>query len=144
MKTYAVKKEDIQRDWHLVDARGRVLGELATEVAGLLMGKNKVKFSRHLDVGDNVVVINAAHVKVTGNKKQDKYYYRHSGYPGGFKAESLEKVLEKQPQRVIEHAVRGMLPRNKLGESMIGKLRVYAGEEHPHGAQLKPKPSEQA
>jgi len=144
MKTYAVKKEDIQRDWHLVDARGRVLGELATEVAGLLMGKNKVKFSRHLDVGDNVVVINAAHVKVTGNKKQDKYYYRHSGYPGGFKAESLEKVLEKQPQRVIEHAVRGTLPRNKLGESMIGKLRVYAGEEHPHGAQLKPKPSEQA
>jgi len=144
MKTYAVKEGDIQREWHLVDARGRVLGEMATEVAGLLMGKNKVKFTRHLDVGDNVVVINAAHVKVTGNKKQDKYYYRHSGYPGGFKAESLEKVLETRPQRVIEHAVRGMLPRNKLGESMLGKLRVYAGEEHPHGAQLKPKTGEQA
>ena len=135
MKTYAVKEGDIQREWHLVDARGRVLGEMATEVAGLLMGKNKVKFTRHLDVGDNVVVINAAQIKVTGNKKQDKCYYRHSGYPGGFKAESLEKVLETRPQRVIEHAVKGMLPHNRLGRRLMKKLKVYAGSQHPHAAQ---------
>ncbi len=136
MRTYSVKKSDIERNWHLIDAQGRVLGEVATEVACLLMGKGKVKFARHLDVGDNVVVINASKVAVTGNKMKDKYYYRHSGYPGGFKAVNLEKVMATKPERVIENAVKGMLPQNKLGRAMIKKLRVYAGADHPHMAQV--------
>ena len=135
MKTYTVKYADIEREWHVVDAQNRILGDLATEIACLLMGKGKVKFVRHLDVGDNVIVINASKVKVTGNKLKDKFYYRHSGYPGGFKAESLEKIMETKPERAIEHAVKGMLPQNKLGKAMIKKLRVYAGEDHPHTAQ---------
>lgn len=135
MKTYTVKYADIEREWHVVDAQNRILGDLATEIACLLMGKGKVKFVRHLDVGDNVIVINASKVKVTGNKMKDKFYYRHSGYPGGFKAESLEKIMETKPERAIEHAVKGMLPQNKLGKAMIKKLRVYAGEDHPHTAQ---------
>jgi len=136
MKTYSVKAADIERDWHVVDAEGRVLGDLATEVACLLMGKGKVKFARHLDVGDNVIVINAGKIKVTGNKLQDKYYYRHSGYPGGFKAENLQKIMAVKPEKAIEHAVKGMLPQNKLGKAMIGKLRIYPGAEHPHTAQV--------
>jgi len=136
MKTYSVKAADIERGWHVIDAEGRVLGDLATEVACLLMGKGKVKFARHLDVGDNVIVINAAKIKVTGNKLQDKFYYRHSGYPGGFKAENLEKVMATKPAKAIEHAVKGMLPQNKLGKAMIGKLRIYPGAEHPHIAQV--------
>lgn len=136
MKTYSVKAADIQRGWQVVDAEGRVLGDLATEVACLLMGKGKVKFARHLDVGDNVIVINAGKIKVTGNKLQDKFYYRHSGYPGGFKAENLEKVMAVKPEKAIEHAVKGMLPQNKLGKAMMGKLRVYPGAEHPHVAQV--------
>ncbi|MBN1369577.1 MAG: 50S ribosomal protein L13 [Dehalococcoidaceae bacterium] len=136
MKTYSVKAADIERGWHIIDAEGRVLGDLATEVACLLMGKGKVKFARHLDVGDNVIVINAGKVKVTGNKLHDKFYYRHSGYPGGFKAENLEKVMATKPGKAIEHAVKGMLPQNKLGKAMMSKLRIYPGAEHPHGGQV--------
>jgi len=136
MKTYSVKAADIERGWQVVDAEGRVLGDLATEIACLLMGKGKVKFARHLDVGDNVIVINAGKIKVTGNKLQDKFYYRHSGYPGGFKAENLEKVMATKPEKAIEHAVKGMLPQNKLGKAMIGKLRIYPGAEHPHAGQV--------
>jgi large subunit ribosomal protein L13 len=136
MKTYSVKEADIMRDWHLIDAQGRILGELATEIACLLMGKNKVKFVRHLDVGDNVVVINAAKIQVTGNKMRDKFYYRHSGYPGGFKTEGLETVLASKPEKAIQHAVKGMLPQNKLGRQMMGKLKIYAGPLHPHVAQI--------
>lgn len=137
MNTYSVKQADIERNWHILDADGRILGDLATEIACLLMGKGKVKFARHLDVGDNVVVINAARIKVTGNKMKDKFYYRHSGYPGGFKSENLEKVMDTKPEKAIEHAVKGMLPQNKLGKQMIGKLRVYAGAEHPHASQVQ-------
>lgn len=137
MNTYSVKQADIERNWHILDADGRILGDLATEIACLLMGKGKVKFARHLDVGDNVVVINAAKIKVTGNKMKDKFYYRHSGYPGGFKSENLKKVMDTKPEKAIEHAVKGMLPQNKLGKQMIGKLRVYAGAEHPHTSQVQ-------
>jgi len=136
MNTYSVKQADIERQWHVLDAEERILGDLATEIACLLMGKGKVKFARHLDVGDNVVVINAAKIKVTGNKMNDKFYYRHSGYPGGVKAESLERVLATKPEKAIEHAVKGMLPQNKLGKQMMSKLRVYAGAEHPHASQV--------
>lgn len=136
MKTYSVVQADIDRKWHVIDADGRVLGDLAVEIACLLMGKGKVKFVRHLDVGDYVVVVNAAKIKVTGNKMKDKFYYRHSGYPGGFKEESLEMAMAKHPERVIQHAVKGMLPQNKLGKQMIGKLKIYAGAEHPHASQV--------
>lgn len=133
MKTYSTKPVDIKREWHLVDAQGRILGRLASEVARLLMGKHKPIFARNLDTGDYVVVINAEKVRFTGNNKAgQKFYYRHSGYPGGFKAVSLEEMMQSHPTRVIEHAVRGMLPHTRLGASMIKKLRVYAGSEHPH------------
>ncbi|MDD2251416.1 MAG: 50S ribosomal protein L13 [Dehalococcoidales bacterium] len=137
MNTYSVKQADIERNWIILDADGRILGDLATEIACLLMGKGKVKFARHLDVGDNVVVVNAAKIKVTGNKMKDKFYYRHSGYPGGFKSENLEKVMDTKPEKAIEHAVKGMLPQNKLGKQMMSKLRVYAGAEHPHTSQVQ-------
>jgi large subunit ribosomal protein L13 len=135
-KTYSVKASEIQRDWHLVDATDQVLGKLATRVAQLLMGKHKPMFSKHMDTGDNVVVINAAKVKVTGNKMKNKFYYRHSGYPGGLKSITLEKLMETYPERVIEYAVKGMVPRNKLGAQMMKKLRIYAGAEHPHQSQV--------
>jgi large subunit ribosomal protein L13 len=144
MNTYSVKQADIDRKWHVIDADGRVLGDVATEIACLLMGKGKVKFARHLDVGDNVVVVNAAKIKVTGNKMKNKFYYRHSGYPGGFKAESMEKVMNTKPERVLEHAVKGMLPQNKLGKQMMSKLRVYAGAEHPHASQVGHSGEDQA
>jgi len=142
IKTYSVKASEIQRDWHLVDATDQVLGKLATEVAKLLMGKHKPIFSRHMDTGDNVVVINASKIKVTGNKEKQKLYYRHSGYPGGLKSVSLEKMMQEHPERVIEFAVKGMIPHNRLGDQIIKKLRVYAGPEHPHQAQIKTAPSE--
>ena len=135
MKTYTTKPDDIERQWHLIDASGQILGKLATQAAGLLMGKHKPIFSRHLDTGDFVVVINAAKVRVTGRKAEQKLYYRHSGYPGGLKSISLEKLMETKPTRVIEHAVKGMLPHNRLGAKMLKKLKVYAGEEHPHLSQ---------
>jgi large subunit ribosomal protein L13 len=135
MKTYSTKASDIERQWHVIDASGKVLGRLATQAASLLMGKHKPIFSRNLDIGDFVVIINADKVRVTGNKAEQKLYYRHSGYPGGLKSISLERMMQTNPTRVIEQAVKGMLPHNRLGASMMKKLRVYAGEEHPHLAQ---------
>ncbi len=137
MKTYSTKASEIERQWHVIDASDKVLGRLATQVASLLMGKHKPIFSRHLDTGDFVVVINADRVRVTGNKAKQKLYYRHSGYPGGLKAISLEKMMQTNPTRVIEHAVKGMLPHNRLGASIMKKLRVYVGDTHPHQAQIK-------
>ena len=137
MKTYSTKASDIKRQWHVIDASGKVLGRLATQVAGLLMGKHKPIFCRHLDVGDFVVVINAEQVRVTGNKAKQKLYYRHSGYPGGLKSVSLERMMQTHPTRVIEHGVKGMLPHTRLGAQMMKKLKVYVGDAHPHGSQTK-------
>jgi len=137
VKTYSVKASEIKREWHLVDASDQVLGRLATRIARLLMGKHKPIFTRNLDTGDCVVVINAEKVRLTGNKVKQKVYYRHSGYPGGLKTISYEKMMATHPTRIIEHAVKGMLPHTRLGNSMIKKLRVYAGENHPHADQLK-------
>ncbi len=136
MKTYSTKIKDIERKWHVIDASDRTLGKLATEAAVLLMGKHKPTFSPNLDTGDNVIVINAEKVQVTGNKLKQKQYYRHSDYPGGFKSISLEKMMQDDPTRVIEHAVKGMLPHTRLGAQMRKKLRVYAGDSHPHLAQV--------
>ena len=135
MKTYAVKESDIKREWHVIDASGEILGRLATQVASLLMGKHKPMFSRNMDTGDFVVVINADKIRVTGNKAKQKLYYRHSGYPGGLKSISLEKMMQTNPTRVIELAVKGMLPHTRLGAKMIKKLRVYVGDTHPHLSQ---------
>src|SRR5919198_2305388 len=143
MKTYTAKTSDIQREWRIVDADGATLGRLATEVAAILRGKHRATFTPHLDTGDPVIVVNAAKIRVTGKKLQDKLYIRHSGYPGGFKAENLEKLLARRPEEVIRRAVRGMLPQNRLGEQMMRKLHVYAGSEHPHAAQ-KPQPLNKA
>jgi len=144
MKTYSTKASDIKRQWHVIDASGKVLGRLATQVASLLMGKHKPIFSRNLDTGDFVVIINADKVRVTGNKAEQKLYYRHSGYPGGLKSINLEKMMQTKPTWVIEHAVKGMLPHNRLGASMMKKLRVYAGESHPHLAQTRASSTEEA
>ena len=135
MKTYSTKPSEIERQWHVLDASDKILGKLATEAAKLLMGKHKPHFSRHLDTGDFVVVINAEKVRFTGKKAEQKLYHSHSGYPGGLKSISLERMMATYPTRVIEHAVKGMLPHNRLGNKMIKKLKVYAGEEHPHLAQ---------
>ena len=135
MKTYQPKLDEIDRRWILVDAAGKNLGRLATEVANLLRGKGKPMFVSHQDVGDFVVIINAEKVTVTGKKLRDKMYYHHSQYPGGIKEEQLNTVLETAPERVLERAVRGMLPKTKLGDAQFGKLKVYAGPEHPHAAQ---------
>jgi large subunit ribosomal protein L13 len=132
VKTYSVKPSDIKREWHVIDASDQTLGRLATRAARLLMGKHKPMFSRHLDVGDYVVIINADRVRVTGNKAKQKLYYRHSGYPGGIKSISLERMMATHPERVIENAVKGMLPHNRLGAQMRRKLKVYAGGTHPH------------
>ena len=142
MKTYSIKPKEIDRHWYLLNATNQVLGRLATRIAQLLMGKHKPIFTRHLDTGDYVVVINASKISVTGDKLKQKNYYRHSGYPGGLKVRNLEELLQSQPQKVIEHAVKGMLPRNRLGAKMMKKLRVYAGEEHPHQAQITNKGDE--
>ncbi|MBL7166513.1 MAG: 50S ribosomal protein L13 [Dehalococcoidales bacterium] len=131
-KTYSIKASDIKREWHIVDAEDQILGKLATRIAGLLMGKHKPLFSRNMDVGDSVVVINAEKVRVTGNKEKQKMYYRHSGYPGGLKTTSLETMMQKHPNRVIEHAVKGMLPKNRLQARMMKRLRVFVGDSHPH------------
>jgi large subunit ribosomal protein L13 len=135
------KPEDIQRDWYVVDARGQTLGRLASEIARIVRGKHKPIYSPSADVGDYVIVINAEKVLVTGRKLDQKMYHRHSGYPGGLKQVSLRRMLEEHPTRVVEHAVRGMLPKNRLGRKMAKKLKVYAGPEHPHEAQ-QPEPLE--
>jgi large subunit ribosomal protein L13 len=137
MKTYSTKASDIKREWHVFDASDRILGRLATQVASLLMGKHKPMFTRNLDTGDFVVIINADKIRVTGNKAKLKLYYRHSGYPGGLKSISLEKMMQTNPTRVLEYAIKGMLPHNRLGASMLKKLRVYVGDTHPHLAQTK-------
>ena len=135
MKTYSIKASEIERQWHVLDASDKILGKLATEAAKLLMGKHKPTFSRHLDTGDFVVIINAEKIRFTGKKAEQKLYHSHSGYPGGLKTVNLERVMATNPARVVEHAVKGMLPHNRLGAKMLKKLKVYAGEEHPHLAQ---------
>jgi large subunit ribosomal protein L13 len=135
MKTYAVKASEIERRWWVVDATDQTLGRLATRIATLLEGKHKPTYSPHIDVGDHVVVLNAGKVKVTGTKLAQKVYYRHSNYPGGLKQENLATLLERKPELVIERAVKGMLPQNRLGRAMFKKLKVYPGAEHPHQAQ---------
>lgn len=135
MKTYFANNENVEHKWYLVDASNKVLGRLATQIAKYLRGKHKPEYTPHADAGDYIVVINAAEVKVTGNKEKEKVYYRHSGYPGGIKETTFEKLRDKDPTRIIEIAVKGMLPKNPLGRAMLRKLKVYAGAEHPHDAQ---------
>ncbi len=137
MKTHAVKASEIQRRWVVIDAAGENLGRLASRIAQTLKGKHKPIYSPHLDVGDYVIVVNAEKIRVTGKKLDEKLYYRHSGYPGGLKSETLRAMLSKHPTRVVQHAVKGMLPHNALGKAMLSKLKVYAGPTHPHEAQVK-------
>ncbi len=139
MKTVSMRAEDVRHGWYLVDAEDKTLGRLATEIARRLRGKHKPEYTPHVDTGDYVVVINAGKVKVTGAKTTDKIYYRHSGYPGGIKSRTFEQVRDSYPERIIEKAVKGMLPRNPLGRAMLKKLKVYPGGEHPHAAQ-QPEP----
>lgn len=136
MKTYAVKQSDIRAAWHVIDAAGRPLGRVATEVATRLRGKHKPMFTPSMNVGDHVIVINASQVAVTGKKLDSKYYHRHSGYPGGLTSVLLKDMLAKFPERVIEKAVRGMLPKNRVGADQFRNLRVYAGPDHPHAGQI--------
>lgn len=141
MKTYVAKAGDIERRWYIVDAQGKTLGRLASQVARVLVGKHKPIYTPGMDVGDFVIVVNADKIRVTGRKMEEKIYYRHSGYPGGLRAFTLRDYLARHPARVFELAVRGMLPRNRLGRKMFKKLKVYAGPEHPHAAQ-QPQPLE--
>ena len=135
MKTFSAKPETVQREWYVVDATDKILGRLASEVASRLRGKHKAEYTPHVDTGDHIVIVNAEKIRVTGNKAEAKRYYRHSGYPGGIKEVVLGDLLQKHPTRVIENAVKGMLPKNPLGRAMFSKLRVYAGPEHQHQAQ---------
>ena len=135
MKTFSAKAEDVARDWFVVDAADKTLGRLASEIAHRLRGKHKAEYTPHVDTGDYIVVINCEKVRVTGAKATDKLYYHHTGYIGGIKSISFEKLIDKAPERVIQKAVKGMLPRNPLGRAMFKKLKVYAGGEHPHTAQ---------
>ena len=139
MTTVSTKPAEVRREWYVVDAEGKTLGRLASELARRLRGKHKAQYTPHVDTGDYIVVINAEKVRVTGNKRQDKMYHHHTGYIGNLKSISLEKLLDKAPDRVLNHAVKGMLPRNPLGRAMLKKLRVYAGPEHCHQAQ-QPQP----
>jgi len=141
VRTFTPKPGDIERRWHVIDASDVVLGRLATQSAVLLRGKHKPIFAPHVDTGDFVVIINAGKVALTGNKREQKLAYRHSGYPGGLRSVSYTELLDKNPQRAVEKAIRGMLPKNSLGRQMLSKLKVYAGPEHPHSAQ-KPVPFE--
>jgi len=136
MTTYSLKGGDIEKDWRVVDADGQTLGRLASELASILRGKHKPTYSPHLDMGDNVVVVNAEKIKVTGKKMADKIYYRHTGYMGGLKQQTLQELMAKHPTRVVELAVRGMLPKNRLGRKTLRHLKVYAGPDHPHVAQV--------
>jgi large subunit ribosomal protein L13 len=135
MMTYSARKEEVQRDWFLVDAEGQVLGRLATEIASRLKGKHKPTYTPHVDTGDFIIVVNAGKVVLTGNKLKDKIYYHHTGYPGGIKSVSAGKLLQEKPEEVLRKAVRGMLPKNTLGRAMLKKLKIYAGGEHIHAAQ---------
>jgi large subunit ribosomal protein L13 len=141
MKTFSAKPETVKRDWYVIDATDKVLGRLAAEVAHRLRGKHKAEYTPHVDTGDYIVVINAGKIAVTGNKETDKMYHHHTGFPGGLKSISLQKLRAKAPQDIIEIAVKGMLPKNPLGRAMFRKLKVYAGPEHAHTAQ-QPKPLE--
>jgi len=141
MKTYAATTADREREWYVVDAEGRTLGRLATQIADTLRGKRKPQYTPHTDVGDFVVVVNAEKIGVTGDKLQSKVYRRHSGYPGGIRSRTLAEMLDRNPEEVIRKAVKGMLPRNKLARKQLLKLKIYAGAEHPHAAQ-QPKPLE--
>jgi large subunit ribosomal protein L13 len=141
VKTYVATPANRQRDWYLIDAEGKTLGRLATQIADALRGKRKPDYTPHCDTGDFVVVINADKIAVTGNKRADKIYHRHSGYPGAIRSRTLGEMLERQPEEVIRKAVKGMLPRNRLARQQLRKLRVYAGPEHPHAAQ-QPQPME--
>ena len=141
MRTYSPKPGDVQRQWHVIDASDVVLGRLATQTATLLRGKHKPTFAPHVDTGDFVIIVNAGKVALTGNKREQKVAYRHSGFPGGLRRIPFSELLEKRPERAVEQAVRGMLPKNSLGRQMLKKLKVYAGPEHPHGAQ-QPTPFE--
>jgi large subunit ribosomal protein L13 len=141
MKTYVATSKDRERNWLLVDAQGQTLGRLSTQIADALRGKRKPTYTPHVDVGDFVVVVNAEKVSVTGNKLIQKRYYRHSGYPGGLRSRTLEQQLAHRPEEVIRHAVKGMLPRNRLARKQLTKLKIYAGPDHPHAAQ-KPQPME--
>lgn len=136
MKTYSLSAKDIDKAWLVIDAEGRTLGRLSTQVAGLLLGKHKPSYSPHLDMGDFVIVINASKIRVTGQKLQDKIYYRHTGYMGGLKETTLEEMLARNPTRVIEKSVKGMLPRNRLSRHLLRHLKVYGGPDHPHEAQV--------
>ena len=141
MKTFSAKPAEVKRDWYLIDATDKTLGRMATEIARRLRGKHKAEYTPHVDTGDYIVVVNVEKVRVTGNKTQDKMYYHHTGFPGGIKEASFDKMIEKHPERVLEIAVKGMLPKNPLGRAMYRKLKVYAGPEHKHSAQ-QPKPLE--
>jgi large subunit ribosomal protein L13 len=141
VRTFTAKTAEIEREWYVVDAEDQTLGRLASKIAPILKGKHKPTYTPHLDCGDFVIVINAEKVRVTGQKLDQKYYYRHSGYPGGLSRISLREQLNRFPERVVQAAVRGMLPKNRLGRKMIKKLKVYAGDSHPHQAQ-RPKPLE--
>ena len=135
MKTFSAKSETVKRDWFVVDATDKTLGRLASEIARRLRGKHKPEYTPHVDTGDYIVVVNAAAIRVSGNKAKQKTYYHHTGYPGGIKSITFDKLLDKAPVRIIEKAVKGMLPKNPLGRAMYGKLKVYAGSDHPHQAQ---------
>lgn len=139
MSTTIARPQDVEREWYLVDAEGQTLGRLATRTATVLRGKHKPIFTPHVDTGDHVIVVNADKVKLTGRKLDQKHYYHYSGYPGGLRSLSAREVLERNPERIIEQAVRGMLPKNRLSRQLIKKLKVYAGPDHPHAAQ-QPKP----
>jgi len=141
MKTYVAKPSDRERNWLVVDANGRTLGRLATQIADVLRGKRKPQYTPHIDTGDFVVVVNAAKVTVTGNKRKSKLYYRHSGYPGGLRTRTFAQMIERRPEEVIRLAVKGMMPRNRLARKQLTKLKIYAGPDHPHTAQ-KPQPLE--
>jgi large subunit ribosomal protein L13 len=143
MKTYVATPTDRERDWLVVDAAGQTLGRLATQIADTLRGKRKPQYTPHIDTGDFVIVVNAEKIAVTGNKLADKRYYRHSGYPGGLRSRTLQEMLNRRPEEVIRKAVRGMMPRNRLGRKQLTKLKVYAGPEHPHAAQ-RPQPMQTA
>ena len=134
-KTYSASAHDVKRKWYVVDATDKVLGRLATRIATVLRGKHKPDFTPHVDTGDFVIVLNAGKVALTGQKTDQKYYKWHTGYPGGYRTRTYKQMIEKHPERVIEHAVKGMLPKNKLGRQMFKKLKVYVGSEHPHSAQ---------
>ena len=135
MKTYSAKKESVEHDWYVIDAEGKTLGRLATNIAARLRGKHKPTFTPHVDTGDFIIVVNAEKLRLTGNKVDNKLYYHHTGYPGGIRAQSAADLLKKKPALILHHAVKGMLPKNRLGRHLIKKLKIYTGNVHPHQAQ---------